>query len=167
MGVEDRETAGGEPVVPAGGALAGVDESGRPPTDDERDLWKAARAAAAHAYAPYSGFRVGALLRAPSGARFAGVNVENAASPVGLCAERVALGALVAAGERQVAAVAVAADDGRDALPCGACLQALAEFGDPLVVAQSRGAVRVWRLSELLRAPFRLVAGAEAADGHR
>ncbi|HJW75733.1 MAG TPA: hypothetical protein VJ787_08720, partial [Thermoleophilia bacterium] len=87
-----------------------------------------------------------------------GVNVENASFPAGLCAERVALGAAVTAGERAVTAVAVATADRRDAVPCGACLQALAEFGDPDVVCRAGGELRAFALHELLAAPFDSVA---------
>ena len=111
---------------------------------------------AAQAYAPYSGFAVGAALRGPGPQGYLGVNVENAAYPAGLCAERVALGAFVTAGERELRVVAVAAAGGRDAQPCGVCLQALSEFGDPDVVAQMGGELRVMRLRDLLTAPFTL-----------
>lgn len=127
---------------------------GRTADEAERQLFAAARSAAGRAYAPYSGFVVGAVVVGPSGQSHRGVNVENASYPAGLCAERVALGALIAAGERQLRCVAVAAGDGGDCLPCGLCLQALAEFGDPVVVAQTGGALRAVRLRELLTAPF-------------
>ena len=126
---------------------------GRDPDPGEVALLERALAAAAAAYAPYSHFRVGAVVVAASGRRYSGVNVENAAYPVGQCAERVALGAAVTAGERGLRAVAVASPDG-DALPCGACLQARSEFGDPVVVARAAGVARAWRLRDLLRAPF-------------
>jgi cytidine deaminase len=113
-----------------------------------------ARTVAAGAYAPYSGFLVGAVLRAASGRVYRGVNVENVSYPVGLCAERAALAAAVTAGERRFAALAVATADARDAAPCGACLQALAEFGDMEIVAQVDGEVRVADLRSLLTTPF-------------
>ncbi len=136
---------------------------GRPPEAAERRLYDEALAAAEHAYAPYSGYRVGAVAVSSSGRRHSGVNVENAASPAGLCAERAALAALVAAGERDVRAVAVAAADGSDCLPCGLCLQALAEFGDPDLVARTDGDVVVVRLRKLLTVPFALPG--ERSDG--
>jgi cytidine deaminase len=104
------------------------------PVDDMRRLWLAARAVAANAYAPYSGLRVGAALESVGGRTFTGVNVENASYPAGLCAERAALAAAVAAGERRFSALAVTTDSGASLTPCGACLQALAEFGDLDVV---------------------------------
>ena len=129
--------------------------AGRAAEAAELALLDAARRAAANAYAPYSGFRVGAVVEAADGRRFAGVNVENASYPVGLCAERVALGALVTAGGgRQIAAVAVATAAGDEVLPCGACLQALAEFGEPVVIVRQNGGPVVFALRELLAAPF-------------
>jgi cytidine deaminase len=131
-----------------------------PPTEAERSLFAAAERVAARAYAPYSGFKVGAAVTGRHGRAHLGVNVENASFPVGTCAERVALGAAVTAGERALTAVAVATVDGRDAVPCGACLQALAEFGDPRVVCRVGGELRVFVLRELLAAPFRPLIGA-------
>lgn len=125
----------------------------------ERLLFREAVTLSERAYAPYSGFAVGAVVVGPSGRSHHGVNVENASYPAGLCAERAALAAMVACGERSLRYVAVAAVDGQDCLPCGLCLQALAEFGDPEVVASVGGEVRVVRLSDLLTAPF---AGAGA-----
>lgn len=126
----------------------------RAPELAERLLYQEAAALAEGAYAPYSGFAVGAVVVGPSGRSHHGVNVENAAYPAGLCAERAALAAMVAFGERELRSVAVAAASGADCLPCGLCLQALAEFGDPEVVAKVSGEVRVQRLRELLTAPF-------------
>jgi cytidine deaminase len=90
-------------------------------------LTRCAAEARSHAYAPYSDYAVGAALLAESGAIFGGANVENAAYPTGLCAERVALFAAVAAGERRFSALVVITRDGGS--PCGSCRQALAEFG--------------------------------------
>jgi cytidine deaminase len=119
-------------------------------------LWRQAVAVAAQAHAPYSRFAVGAALRGPGQHVYLGVNVENASYPAGLCAERAALGAFVTAGERELRVVALAAADGRDAQPCGLCLQALSEFGDPDVICQVGGELRVLRLRDLLTAPFTL-----------
>ena len=126
----------------------------RAPDLGERLLYQEALSLTERAYAPYSGFAVGAVVVGPSGRSHHGVNVENASYPVGLCAERAALAALVAFGERRLRYVAVAASGGRDCLPCGMCLQALAEFGDPEVIAQVGGEVRVTTLRRLLSTPF-------------
>src|SRR5437879_2337874 len=90
-----------------------------------------ARAAREQAYAPYSHFAVGAAVLAADGRMFGGCNIENASYGLTMCAERVALFAAVAAGVRQISAVAVVAGAGAPAMPCGACRQALAEFGRP------------------------------------
>jgi cytidine deaminase len=134
----------------------------RPPELAERLLFQEAVTLVEKAYAPYSGFAVGAVVVGPSGRSHHGVNVENASYPAGLCAERAALAAMVVFGERTLRYVAVAAADGRDCLPCGLCLQALSEFGDPAIVARLDGEVHVVSLSELLTAPF---AGADGARG--
>ena len=102
---------------------------------DEADLLHRARAARQRAYAPYSHFHVGAAILTAEGDVFDGVNVENASYGLTMCAERVAIGAMVAAGRRgPVVAVAVVGD-GEDALtPCGACRQVIFEFGPEAVV---------------------------------
>lgn len=109
------------------------------------------------AYAPYSDFRVAAALEADDGRVFTGVNVENASYPVGVCAERVALGAAVTAGARSFRRLALVTSGERPATPCGMCRQALAEFGAELQVWSSarRGGVRRWSLEELLPEAFR------------
>ncbi len=127
-------------------------------------LFEEARRVAARAYAPYSGFAVGAVAVGPAGRSHHGVNVENASYPVGLCAERAALAAMIVSGERRLRCLAVAAGDGSDCLPCGFCLQALAEFGDGLIVAQTGGALRVLRVGELLTVPFDDHGGESAVE---
>ncbi len=99
--------------------------------DGPQALLRSADAAMRNAYAPYSGFKVGAAVRGRSGAIYAGANIENAAYPQGACAEASALGALVAAGESAITAVAVVAERLEHCPPCGGCRQRLAEFGSP------------------------------------
>ncbi|MFO0583164.1 MAG: cytidine deaminase [Anaeromyxobacter sp.] len=116
-----------------------------------RRLVAAARAARAHAHAPYSRFRVGAAVLAGKKAH-AGCNVENASYGLTTCAERNAIAAAVLAGARRVDAVAVASGTDDPTPPCGACLQVLAEFGGPdlpVVLAGARGEV-VRTLGELM-----------------
>jgi len=99
--------------------------------DGPQLLLSAAEAAMRNAYAPHSKFKVGAALRTPTGAIYAGANVENASYPQGQCAEASAIGALIAAGEREIAAVAVVAEQMDACPPCGGCRQKLAEFAKP------------------------------------
>ena len=120
-------------------------------------LLAAARAAMEQAYCPYSGFPVGAAVRTPGGAVFTGCNVENAAFPQGWCAETSAIAAMIGAGEREIAAVAVVA--GGDALctPCGGCRQKLREFAAPdttVLVGGPQGLRRRFTLGELLPEAF-------------
>ncbi len=116
---------------------------------------QAARAMEA-AYAPYSGFRVGAALLGAEGDVAVGCNVENAAYPAGVCAERVALGAAVAQGRREFLAIAIATEAEEPTPPCGVCRQALVEFAPDLVVLSvTRGGREArWRLRELLPHAF-------------
>ena len=126
-------------------------------TDEALDrLVAAARAALPNAYAPYSGFHVGAAVLGASGAVHAGCNVENASYPVSLCAERGAIAAAVAAGERALSAVAVVTAQGDPCPPCGMCRQALSEFGPDLdvVLVAADGRIVRTRLSTLLPDAF-------------
>jgi cytidine deaminase len=128
---------------------------------DDSTLVEAAQAAAENAYAPYSRFRVGAAVRGASGRIYEGCNVENASYPVGLCAERNALGSAVAAGEERIEAVAVASADAslETLLPCGMCRQFLSEFGDLRMLTKQAGRWVAQPLSTLLPAAFRLEQG--------
>lgn len=93
-----------------------------------QDLVKAARAVAANAYVPYSGFPVGAALRGADGRIHAGANVENGSFGLTRCAEQSAVLALVSSGSRQFSELAVHTDASPPASPCGSCRQILAEF---------------------------------------
>jgi len=115
-----------------------------------------ARRVLEHAHAPYSRFPVGAALLGESGRVFLAVNVENASYGLSVCAERAAVFAAVAAGERRFAALAVATDTDRPTPPCGACRQVLREFvADlPIHLAGRHGAIETRRLTELLPHAF-------------
>ncbi|CAN5890628.1 cytidine deaminase [soil metagenome] len=126
-------------------------------SDDERALLEVARAAREAAYAPYSGFKVGAALRAADGTVFSGANVENAAFSPTICAERVALPAAVVAGHRDFLALAVVGGGDGPCTPCGVCRQMLYEFAPDLIVlaAGETGAVGRYVLgSDLLPEGF-------------
>jgi cytidine deaminase len=104
-----------------------------PLTNEERHfLIDLAIEARRRAYAPYSKYAVGAALRTKTGKMFTGVNVENAAYPTTMCAERSAVFAAVTAGEREFEAIAVVTKNGGS--PCGSCRQVLAEFGLDTIV---------------------------------
>lgn len=120
-------------------------------------LMQFARFVRDNAHAPYSGFKVGAAVRAASGQIYVGCNVENAAYPEGTCAEAGAIAAMVAAGETELAEVAVIADSPDPITPCGGCRQKLAEFGVgdvPVTMATLSGAERIATLGELLPGAF-------------
>src|ERR1700761_2158642 len=111
-----------------------------------------ARSVREKAYAPYSHFPVGAAIRTRSGRVFCGCNVENLSFGLTICAERNAVFAAVAAGEKEFEAVAIVADSKEPVTPCGACRQVLAEFGLDLEVCSSNleGETYTASLRELL-----------------
>lgn len=114
-----------------------------------------AREASANAYAPYSHYRVGAALEADDGRVFVGANIESASFGLTICAERVALGAAVAAGARGFRRLVVVTKSSPPAAPCGACRQMLAEFGtDLLVDSVGTDGSQSWRLEALLPYAF-------------
>ncbi len=108
--------------------------------DALKDLFDAARAAQARAYAPYSRFRVGAAIRGQSGAVFSGCNVENAAYPTGVCAEASAISAMVLAGELRISEILVISNGLQPITPCGACRQRIHEFSSANTKVHSAGA---------------------------
>ena len=119
------------------------------------------RAAAAreNAYAPYSGFRVGACIRAESGRLYAGCNVENAAYPQGQCAEATAIGAMVSDGDGRIAEIVVIGEGERLCTPCGGCRQRLSEFAGaatPVHICGADGLRQTIPLGELL--PYAFIA---------
>ena len=128
------------------------------------ELLRSAKAVRARAYAPYSRYHVGAALLTKGGV-FAGCNVENATYGATICAERAAITAMVAAGQRAPMACAVVTSGPEPGAPCGICRQVLAEFAEDLpvllVAVGARGAVTAKErttLRALLPRAFRLRA---------
>jgi cytidine deaminase len=127
------------------------------PGASSADMLEMARAAMARAYAPYSRFPVGAAVRGESGALYTGCNVENAAFPLGSCAEASAISAMVMAGERRILEVLVIGKGPALVSPCGGCRQRLHEFADdttPVHICDSDGLRRTVTLGELLPLSF-------------
>lgn len=119
-----------------------------------RDLIEHARLARQRAYAPYSGYQVGAALLTADGAVVYGCNVENAAYPDTICAERVAMTAAIALGKREFVAIAVVTENGGS--PCGSCRQVMAELGPAMVVyiGDDSGAFVMTSVAALLPGAF-------------
>jgi cytidine deaminase len=120
-------------------------------------LLDAARAARDKAYAPYSKYKVGAAIRSSDGRVFTGCNVENAAFPVGTCAEAGAIAAMVMGGSRRIAAVAVIGSTADVCTPCGGCRQRIREFAEastPIVMAGEGAQKLTLTLDKLLPHSF-------------
>jgi cytidine deaminase len=131
------------------------------------DILALARASRAQAYAPYSGYAVGAVLTTASGNNYSGCNVENSASPQGTCAEAGAISAMVHAGERDIRAVLVMGPSGPACTPCGGCRQKLAEFArasTPVRVCDPDALLLETTLGELLPFAFGPANVADAPD---
>jgi cytidine deaminase len=113
-------------------------------------------AAMENAYAPYSGFRVGAALLGVDGFVAVGCNVENASYPAGLCAERAAVAGAIAHGVRNFSAIVIATEAESPTPPCGICRQVLMEFAPDLAVLSvtRSGAEAQWSMSDLLPKAF-------------
>ena len=114
-----------------------------------------------HAYAPYSSFQVGAALLTASGEVLTGCNVENLSFGLTMCAERVAVGAAVSKGLKEITVIAIVSDSKEPVVPCGACRQVLAEFNPALRVISGNlaGKVVEFELSALLPLPRQGILG--------
>ncbi|MBI1856003.1 MAG: cytidine deaminase [Chloroflexi bacterium] len=124
-------------------------------TEDYKQLINLANEARRRAYAPYSNYAVGSALRTKTGRVYTGVNIENAAYPTTMCAERVAVFKAVSDGEREFEVIALVTDNGGS--PCGSCRQVLAEFGMDTVVLIADGKeklIQKMTVAELLPGAF-------------
>lgn len=120
-------------------------------------LLEAATKVRERAYAPYSNFKVGAAIRAESGAVYTGCNVENVAYPEGTCAEAGAIAAMIAGGDARIVEALVIADSPLPVTPCGGCRQKLAEFSGAdarITMTTLAGETRTLTMAELLPGAF-------------
>ena len=124
---------------------------------DLTEMLNQAKAAALHAYVPYSHFPVGVCIRSENNQLFAGCNVENAAYPIGQCAETSAIGAMITHGQTKIREVVIVSPRAQFITPCGACRQRLYEFALPetqIHLYNNVGDFQTIELSQLLPKPF-------------
>jgi cytidine deaminase len=123
---------------------------------DFKELIDKAKETRERAFAPFSGFKVGAAVETESGEIYSGCNVESASYGLTICAERVAIFSAVAAGHKRIAAVAVVADSKELTAPCGACRQIIWEFGGdiPVIMENLVGDAKTVMMGKLLPLPF-------------
>ena len=122
-------------------------------------LIEAARGALTNAYAPFSGYHVGAAVGAQRGSIYIGANVENRSFGATICAERIAIGQAVSSGAKRLEALVVITASNPPAPPCGMCLQVIAEFASadlPLVLVRLDGERKEYRLGAFQPHPFEL-----------
>jgi cytidine deaminase len=137
--------------------------------EDDKTLFDAARAVRVNAYAPYSGYHVGAALLDDKGQQHLGCNVENSSYPEGTCAEANAIAAMVAQGGKSIRAIAVVGDAGDVSIseggkvaactPCGGCRQSILEFSDEktrVLLIDADNAIKSYTIEDLLPAAFRV-----------
>lgn len=136
--------------------MTGAGDSISADSNSLESLRAVAETARQHAYCPYSKYPVGAALEAVDGRVFAGSNVENAAFPAGICAERSAVATAVTAGARRFQRVVIVTGAEQPTPPCGVCRQVLVEFAPSLEVVSftASGRSARWSLADLLPAPF-------------
>lgn len=125
--------------------------------DVRKQLYRMAREAMVEAYAPYSGLKVGAAVITKTGEIYTGVNVENSAYGVSLCAERNAISTAITAGHMDLVAIAIASSKG-EAYPCGTCRQFIHEFGEEIrvITGDDEDHLKSYSISELLPKGFKL-----------
>jgi cytidine deaminase len=122
-----------------------------------QELIKKAKEAKEKAYAPYSGFKVGAAIEAESGIIYTGCNVENSSFGLSMCAERVAIFKAVSEGERKFKKIAIVANTKGPVSPCGACRQVMSEFGNfDVILANDDGEIEQTTVDQLLPGAFNL-----------
>ncbi|WP_252736131.1 cytidine deaminase [Aestuariibacter sp. A3R04] len=128
------------------------------------ELTQAAQRAQYNAHAPYSGFQVGAAVLTENDSIFCGCNVENAAYPLGQCAEATAIGAMVAGGHKTITAVVIASPTEEYCFPCGGCRQKIAEFAEdntPVILVNTQGHIQSYTVGDLLPHAFRFLPNSD------
>lgn len=126
-------------------------------TSIENQLFTLALQVRKNAYVPYSHFAVGAAIESSSGHLYAGCNVENVSYPVGTCAEAGAIAAMIAAGDKLIRRILIAADSPELITPCGACLQRIKEFSSEhteILLANTKNISRTLTVKDLLPYAF-------------
>ena len=126
---------------------------------DYTNLIESALKAKENSYAPYSKYRVGAAVLTKDGKIYAGCNIENAAYPSGICAEKTAISKAISEGNREFLAIAIVADSNDYPTPCGECRQFISEFGKPdfkVILAKSTNDNKTFDFAELLPLSFKL-----------
>lgn len=126
---------------------------------DMKMLVERAKEAVSNAYAPYSGFCVGAAVLTESGKIYQGCNIENASYGATNCAERTAIFKAVSEGEKKICAIAIMSKAGDFTPPCGICRQVMSEFMEldaPVILGNHVGEIKIFQLGELLPANFAL-----------
>jgi coenzyme F420-0:L-glutamate ligase/homotetrameric cytidine deaminase len=153
-----REVSGKIPTIPPIECMyiGALGFGPRPYAGGYDDLIDLARKAQDEAYAPYSGFKVGAALLSRSGQVYSAGNIENAASGAGICAERVAVAKAVASGDRDFEAIAIVGNTSEPITPCGICRQSLIEFGEDtlVIMVNARGEAVTASVHDLLPRAF-------------
>jgi coenzyme F420-0:L-glutamate ligase/homotetrameric cytidine deaminase len=160
--VEIKEASGEIPKIPPHECMyiGALQTAPHPYVGGYDHLLEAAKQAMEQAYAPYSGFKVGAAVLCKGGAVYSAGNMENASSGAGICAERAAIARALASGEREFKAMAVVGDCNEPIAPCGICRQTLMEFGGEIevVMANLQGMAVVASISELLPLAFTAIS---------
>jgi coenzyme F420-0:L-glutamate ligase/homotetrameric cytidine deaminase len=153
-----REVSGEIPTIPPAECMyiGALGFGPRPYTGGYDDLIEQARGARAMAYAPYSGFKVGAALLSRSGRIYSAGNIENVSSGAGICAERAAMANAIASGERDFEAIAIVGETIEPITPCGICRQSLIECGEDILVimANVKGEAITASIDDLLPRAF-------------
>lgn len=124
----------------------------------EKKMIDMAREVLQNAYAPYSRYKVGAVVEGSSGKLYAGCNVENMSFGLTTCAERVAIFKGISEGEKSFTKIVIISDDNSIPIPCGACLQVMSEFSSKdleIIVSSKDGKLEKYKLADLLPNPFK------------